>query len=88
MNVKVLGRRLLVERIDTPAPTSTLIEVVKYDKEPSQFAVVLKLGHLVVEDVKPGAVVVTKQYAGTPVKIEDRDLFLIMEDDVLAVMEK
>jgi len=82
---KVLGKRILVERLDDKPLASAVIEVVHLDERPSQFAKVRALGTLVNELVSVGDTVVTKQYCGTPVTIEGEDLFLVMEDDILAV---
>jgi hypothetical protein len=41
---QVLGARILVKRIETPVVTSALLEVVKLDDEPSQFAIVVSVG--------------------------------------------
>jgi co-chaperonin GroES (HSP10) len=89
------GPRLLVKRLDEAKVESTLIIVPETaDVKASQYALVLAIGKLQQGGVKPGDVVILKDYAGAPVfvKLDGPDgplseCALVMEDDCLAVVE-
>lgn len=91
--MKVMGARALVKRLDTPVK-STIIELVEYNAPPSQYALVLATGEGARDldgtrrplDFKAGDTVITKPHSGAPVEIEGEDLFMIVEDDVLAIL--
>ena len=82
--MKILGKRVLIERTELAPTTSSMIEIVKYDEQPSHFGVVVEVGQGVTERLTRGDIVVTKLYAGAPYK--DNQVF-VMEDDILAVLE-
>lgn len=94
--MKVKGPRALVKRLDEMAMKSSLIEVVQYNAAPSQFAYVLAVGDGArlpdgqrrPLEFKAGDTVITKPFSGAPVEFEGEDLFMLMEDDVLAVVTK
>lgn len=92
------GPRVLVSKIAEGGPKSSIIEVVSYTDEPSQFARVLAVGDgykkagggYIPLDVLPGQLVVTKPYAGSPVTVEidgaPIEAHLLMDEDVLMVI--
>lgn len=89
-NLKPMGPRVLVKRLDTPALKSSLIEVVQMHEEPSQFAVVLATGKLEQGGIEIGDTVVTKPFAGAPLEVtiegQTIEAFMLMEADCLAVV--
>lgn len=89
-----IGPRVLVSKIEMPALKSALIEVVQSDPPPSRYAMVVSLGQFRFADGRertldfaPGDVVVIKEYCGAPVTVDGKDLHMLVEDDVLAVVE-
>ncbi len=97
--MKILGSRLYVTRLDAPKAASSLIEVVEFNPEQSQYAVVLSVGNG--ERLKDGTrrpieisvgdTVIIGKYSGAPltVKMGENDVegFIVQEEDVLAVVE-
>ncbi len=80
--MKVLGPRALVKRI-TLETKSSLIEVVEFSAEPSQFALVLAVGK--VPDVQVGDTVLLTRYCGASINSDDETM--VMADDILAVVD-
>lgn len=85
------GSRLLVKRIDTPKPTSSLLVIPEtVDGEASCYAIVLAIGNKVSEDVKVADTVILAKYCGSPVNVEldgeTLEAQIVMEEDVLAVV--
>lgn len=93
--IQPMGARVLVKRLSLPKHTSTLLVIPETeDEKPSQYALVIAVGKIYDITVKPGDVVLLKDYTGVPVfvKLEgpEGDLSecsIVPEDDVLAVME-
>lgn len=94
--MKVKGPRALVKRLDAQAMKSSLIEVIQYNAPPSQFAFVLVAGDGVrlpnggrrPLEFKSGDTVITKPHCGAPVEVAGEECFMVMEDDVLAIVTK
>ena len=92
--MRVLGARILVERLAEEPIKGSLIEVVQFTAQPSQFAKVIAVGpgpRLAdgtrrPPEVEVGQMVVTVQYCGTPLTVDDQELFLVDENDILAVI--
>lgn len=98
--MKVNGPRALITRLDAQDVVSSLIEVIRYEAPPSQFALVVAAGNgerlpsgkRRPLEFKAGDVVITKPYCGSPTSYttptgEVLDAFMVMEEDVLAVIE-
>jgi len=93
--VQIVGPRILIERLNEPQPSSSLIEVVSLSDSPSQFAKVVAVGSGARRrdgrreriPLEVGQSIVTVPYCGTPISVNGRDLFMIMEDDALGVVE-
>jgi co-chaperonin GroES (HSP10) len=88
--MKVLGNRVFVTRLDAPKAKSSVIEVVEFNPELSQFAVVLAAGPAV-REVKVGQTVILGKYSGAPstVKMNDNEVegYFVTEEDILAVVK-
>ena len=94
--IQPLGNRILVKRLDMARHTSTLLvipDTVDTDR-PSQFGLVIAIGTKFREAVKPGDVVVLKDFVGSPVFVRldgpDGNLTecsIVPEDGVLMVIE-
>ena len=93
MNVRPLHDRLIVRRLDDPAPAPGAIIVPDSAKEKPQQGKVLaaglgkinKDGKRVPLDVKAGDTILFGKYSGQEVKLDGVEYLIMKEDDVLAV---
>ena len=93
MNVRPLHDRLIVRRLDDPAPAPGAIIVPDSAKEKPQHGKVLaaglgktnKDGKRVPLDVKAGDTILFGKYSGQEVKLDGVEYLIMKEDDVLAV---
>ena len=95
MNIRPLGDRVLVEPIEEKEQTVGGIIIPDSAKEkPMQGKVIAvgkkldKDGKEIAFDVKKGDTVLLPKYGGTEVKINDKRLQLVREEDLLGVIEK
>ena len=95
MNIRPLGDRVLVEPIEEKEQTVGGIIIPDSAKEkPMQGTVIAvgkktdKDGKCVAFDVKKGDTVLLPKYGGTEVKVGDKKLQLVREEDLLGVIEK
>ncbi len=94
MNVRPLHDRLLVRRIEEKETAKGGIIIPDTAKEKPQEGEVLAVGNgRVLEngtkaalDVKVGDKVLFGKYTGTEVKIDGKDVLILREDEVLAVL--
>ena len=95
MSVRPLHDRVIVDRLDEGEQQSGGIIIPDSAKEkPQQGTVVAvgdgrtgKDGKCVPLDVKPGDRVLFGKYSGQEIHLDGKDLFIMKEDDVLAVIE-
>ena len=93
--MRVKGPRALVKRLDEPEYKGKII-AVKLNETPSQFALVLNAGDGARNpdgtrrplEFKTGDLVIIKPHCGAPVEVDGEELFMLVEDDVLAVVTK
>lgn len=83
--IKVLGNRAVVRRFEAPKTTSSLIEIVEFNPDPSIFGRILAVGN--VPDVAIGDTVILRQYAGAMIEVDGEEAFVVSGDDLLAVVE-
>ena len=95
MKIRPLGDRVLVEPIEEKEQTVGGIIIPDAAKEkPMQGKVIAvgkktdKDGKEIAFDVKVGDTVLLPKYGGTEVKIGDKKLQLVREEDLLGVLEK
>ena len=95
MNIRPLGDRVLVEPIEEKEQTVGGIIIPDSAKEkPMQGKVIAvgkktdKDGKEIAFDVKKGDTVLLPKYGGTEVKLGDKKLQLVREEDLLGVFEK
>ena len=95
MNIRPLGDRVLIEPIEEKEQTAGGIIIPDSAKEkPMQGKVVAggkkldKDGKEIAFDVKKGDTVLLPKYGGTEVKLNDKKLQLVREEDLLGVLEK
>ena len=95
MNIRPLGDRVLIEPIEEKEQTVGGIIIPDSAKEkPMQGKVIAvgkkldKDGKEIAFDVKKGDTVLLTKYGGTEVKVGDKKLQLVREEDLLGVVEK
>ena len=95
MNVRPLGEKVLIKRVEAEGKTAGGIVLPDTAKEkPKEGKVialgdgrVLKSGERAKFQVKKGDRVLFSSYGGTEVKIDGEEYLLMSEDDILAVIE-
>ncbi|PTL37656.1 co-chaperone GroES [Alkalicoccus saliphilus] len=93
--LKPLGDRLVIEVIEEESKTASGIVLPDSAKEKPQEGRVLAVGHgrvtesgeRVSPEVKENQKIIFSQYAGTEVKYDGKELLILRESDVLAVIE-
>ena len=94
MKVKPLGDRVLVEILDAEEVTKGGIVIPGTAQEKPQQAKVVAVGKGKVSDdgkniplqVKDGDVVLFGKYSGTELKLDDRNLLMLKEEDILGIV--
>jgi chaperonin GroES len=95
MNIRPLGDRILVKRIQEEEKTKGGIIIPDTAKEKPQEGRVVAVGKgkvteegkLLSPDVKAGDKILFGKYAGSEVKIEGEEHLILREDDILGVLE-
>lgn len=95
MNIKPLGDRVLVRRLEEEEVGKGGIIVPDTAKEKPQRGEVIAVGpgarndkgEIVPMNVKKGDKVLFGKYAGSDVKIGDEDYLIMREDDILGIIE-
>ena len=95
MKIRPLHDRILVERIEEGEVKKGGIIIPDTAKEKPQEAKVIAVGNGKVTedgkkiplDVKAGDRILFGKYAGSEVKIEDKEYLILREEDVLAILE-
>ncbi|HPN72677.1 MAG TPA: co-chaperone GroES [Candidatus Omnitrophota bacterium] len=94
MKVKPLGDRVLVEVLEAEEMTKGGIVLPDTAKEKPQQGKVISVGKGKVTDdgktvalqVKEGDIVLYGKYSGTELKIDDRNLLMLKEEDILGIV--
>ena len=93
-NIKPLGTRVLVKRIESEEKSDGGIFLPDTANEKPQEAEVLALGtgkneegDIVEFSVKVGDRVLISKYGGTEVKLDGREVLIISESDILGILE-
>ncbi|HNQ18440.1 MAG TPA: co-chaperone GroES [Smithellaceae bacterium] len=95
MNIKPLHDHVIVSRLESEEKTPGGIIIPDTAKEKPQEGKVLavgpgrldKEGNRITPEVKEGDKVLFTKWGGTEVKIDGRELMIMKEDDILAVLE-
>ena len=91
MQIRPLGDRVVIKRIEAVETTKSGIVLPGTAKEKPQEAEIVAVGPGT-EDVKMevtvGDRVLFAKYSGTDVKLEDKEFIILKQDDILAVIEK
>ena len=95
MKVKPLGDRVLVEVLEAEEKTKGGIVVPDTAKEKPQQAKIISVGQgklsddgkIIPLEVKEGDIVLFGKYSGTELKIDDRELLMLKEEDILGIVK-
>lgn len=96
MAVKPLGNRVLVQVKEGEEKTKGGIYIPQTAQEKTQNGIIEAVGpgkkndkgDLIPMDVKVGDEIIYDKYAGTQIKIDDKDYLLVSSDDILAIVSK
>ncbi|HCU07769.1 MAG: co-chaperone GroES [Eubacteriales bacterium] len=94
MNIKPLGDRVLIKRLEAEEKTKSGIVLPGSAKEQPQMAEVIAVGPGGVVDgkeikmeVKAGDQVIFSKYAGTDIKMDGEEYMLLSQKDILAIVQ-
>ena len=94
MKIRPLFDRIVIEPVDTEEKTKSGIVLLAKDQEKPQMAKVIAVGpggnvdgKDVVMTVKVGDKVLYSKYAGSEFKIDGKEVTIMRQNDVLAVIE-
>ena len=94
MNIKPLGDRVVIKKLEAESTTKSGIVLTGTAKEQPQEAEVMAVGPGVVVDgkrvemeVKVGDKILYSKYAGTDVKVAGEEYIILRQDDILAIVE-
>ncbi len=94
MKIKPLFDRIVIEPVDTEEKTKSGIVLLAKDQEKPQMAKVIAVGpggnvdgKDVKMEIKVGDKVLYSKYAGSEFKIDGKDVTIMRQSDVLAVIE-
>jgi len=94
MKLKPLADRVVVESIEAEEVVKGGIVLPTAAKEKPQMATVISVGPGGVVDgkevkmyVKAGEKVICSKYAGTEVKLDDKEYLIVRQSDILAIVE-
>ncbi len=94
MNIKPLGDRVVIKRLEAEEKTKSGIVLPGSAKEQPQMAEVMAVGpggivegKEVKMEVKVGDKVIFSKYAGTEVKYDGQEYTILKQNDILAIVE-
>ena len=94
MNIKPLGDRVVIQKLEAETTTKSGIGLTGTAKEQPQEAKVVAIGpgavvdgKRVPMDVEVGNKVLYSKYAGTDVKVDGEEYIILKQDDILAIVE-
>ena len=86
MAIKPLGERILLKIKSSEEKTSGGIVIPEAAQEKTQEGIVVSVGDSPDIKVKKGDVVIYDKYAGTQIKIDDKEHLILKLEDILAVI--
>ena len=94
MNIKPLGDRVVIKKLEAESTTKSGIVLTGTAKEQPREAEVMAVGPGAVVDgkrvemeVKVGDKILYSKYAGTDVKVAGEEYIILRQDDILAIVE-
>ncbi|MCR3956298.1 MAG: co-chaperone GroES [Gudongella sp.] len=94
MNLKPLGDRIIIKKMEVEEKTKSGIVLPSTAKEQPLMAEIVAIGDEIINDekrkdqVKVGDKVIFSKYAGTEVKVDEEELTILKLMDILAVVEE
>lgn len=94
MNIRPLGNRIVIEKVEAEEKTASGIVLPQSAQEQPQFAVVRAVGDEFENNeklkgmIKIGDKVLYGKFAGTEVKVDGKEYIIVRYTDVLAVVEE
>ena len=86
ISLKPLGDRVVIEPIEQDSMTAGGIVLPDTAKEKPQQGTVLATGPDVEAELAEGDRVMYAKYAGTEVKMDGKEVIILSEDDILAIV--
>ncbi|SDZ30382.1 chaperonin GroES [Proteiniborus ethanoligenes] len=93
MNIKPLGDRVVIKKVEVEEKTKSGIVLPSSAKEQPQIAEVVAVGAGITEDekkkdeIKVGDKVIFSKYAGTEIKVDEVEYTIVKLADILAVVQ-
>lgn len=90
MNIKPLGARVVIKRLEAEEKTKSGLVIAGAAKEQPQMAEVLAVGPGTSEvkmEVAAGDKVIFSKFAGTEVKMDGEDVIIVEQKDILAIVQ-
>lgn len=93
MNLRPLGDRVVIKKVEVEEKTKSGIVLPSSAKEQPQMAEVIAIGADILNDekkkdqIKIGDKVIFSKYAGTEIKVDGDELTILKLTDILAVVE-
>ena len=94
MKIRPLGDRVVIKNVEAEETTKGGLLLASASKEKPQMAEVLAVGpggnvdgKDVVMTVKPGDKVITSQYAGSKVTLDDVEYVVVRQSEILAIVD-
>lgn len=93
MNLKPLGDRIVIKKVEVEEKTKSGIVLPSTAKEQPQMAEVVAIGADITNDekkkdqLKVGDKIIFSKYAGTEIKVDNEEITILKLADILAVVE-
>lgn len=93
MNLRPLGDRIVIKKVEVEEKTKSGIVLPSSAKEQPQMAEVLAIGSDITNDekrkeqIKIGDKVIFAKYAGTEIKVDGEEVTILKLSEILAVVE-
>jgi chaperonin GroES len=93
MNLRPLGDRIVIKKVEAEEKTKSGIVLPSAAKEQPQMAEVVAIGADITNDekkkdqIKVGDKVIFSKYAGTEIKVDGEELTILKLSDILAIVE-
>ncbi|HZJ99072.1 MAG TPA: co-chaperone GroES [Tissierellaceae bacterium] len=93
MNLRPLGDRVVIKKVEVEEKTKSGIVLPSSAQEQPQMAEVVAVGSDILNDekkkdeIKVGDKVIFSKYAGTEIKVDGEELNILKLSDILAVVE-
>lgn len=93
MNLKPLGERIIIKKIEVQEKTKSGIVLPQSAKEQPLMAEVIAISDEISKDeekkdqVKVGDKVIFSKYAGTEIKVDEEEITILKLEDILAVVQ-